>query len=243
MPHRPPDLPRSNRRDRRPPRLLAMIETSPADRAARPTGGITVAAAQLCGTFSTSGSSWRCDPVGLLRGAGTGGLLHACQIPARYRSGASLVSGGHAAAIRDAEDSGKRDRRLSDVQPADRGRTATGDWKSGARTATCCTSSGSLCGMRTPALSPVPGGGKRCCWSSQPPSIGGHREDVDAGAVVLALFLVCGSSIRHEIPDERPGVKRFDGCAGFVQPGRARIFNDAVDERHTGPAGVALMQL
>jgi len=28
-------------------------------------GGITVATAQLCGTFSTSGSSWRCDQVGL----------------------------------------------------------------------------------------------------------------------------------------------------------------------------------
>ena len=27
-------------------------------------GDITVATAQLCGTFSTSGSSWRCDPVG-----------------------------------------------------------------------------------------------------------------------------------------------------------------------------------
>jgi len=27
-------------------------------------GDIAVAAAQLCGTFSTSGSSWRCDPVG-----------------------------------------------------------------------------------------------------------------------------------------------------------------------------------
>jgi hypothetical protein len=26
--------------------------------------GITVATAQLCRTFSTSGSSWRCDPVG-----------------------------------------------------------------------------------------------------------------------------------------------------------------------------------
>jgi tetratricopeptide repeat protein/DUF2914 family protein len=28
------------------------------------TGGITVASAQLCRTFSTGGSSWRCDPVG-----------------------------------------------------------------------------------------------------------------------------------------------------------------------------------
>jgi Protein of unknown function (DUF2914) len=27
-------------------------------------GGITVATAQLCRTFSTSGSNWRCDPVG-----------------------------------------------------------------------------------------------------------------------------------------------------------------------------------
>ncbi len=30
----------------------------------RATGGITVATAQLCGAFSTSGRSWRCDPVG-----------------------------------------------------------------------------------------------------------------------------------------------------------------------------------
>ena len=29
-----------------------------------PAGGITVATAQLCRTLSTSGSSWRCDPVG-----------------------------------------------------------------------------------------------------------------------------------------------------------------------------------
>ena len=27
-------------------------------------GGIVVATAQLCRTFSTSGSNWRCDPVG-----------------------------------------------------------------------------------------------------------------------------------------------------------------------------------
>lgn len=30
----------------------------------RPTGGITLAVAELCRTFSTSGGSWRCDPAG-----------------------------------------------------------------------------------------------------------------------------------------------------------------------------------
>ena len=59
---------------------------------------------------------------GRLGGAGTACFLHACQIPARCRSGASLVSRRHAAAIREAEDSGQRDRRLSHLQPADRGR-------------------------------------------------------------------------------------------------------------------------
>ena len=46
---------------------------------------------------------------GPIRDAGTDHFLHACQVPARCRSGASLVSRRHAAAIRDAEDSGKRD--------------------------------------------------------------------------------------------------------------------------------------
>ena len=68
-----------------------------------------------------------------LRGAGADRPLYACQVPARCRGGASLVSRRHAAAIREADDSGQRDGGLSHLQPADRGRS--GDWRVEVRSA------------------------------------------------------------------------------------------------------------
>ena len=81
---------RSNRQGRRSaaPPVTRNVATGQAARHRR----ITVATAQLCRTFSTSGSTLALRSGGRLRDAGTDRSLHACQVPARCRSGASLVS-------------------------------------------------------------------------------------------------------------------------------------------------------
>ena len=117
-PTRPAPIEQSGPPAATPPRDDRKVATNKAPAA----GGITVATAQLCRTFSTSGSNWRCDPVGTSAAPGPMVFYTRVRSPRDTAVVHRWYHGGHAAAIRDADDSGKRDRGLSHVQPADRGR-------------------------------------------------------------------------------------------------------------------------
>ena len=86
---------------------------------ARSAAGISLATAQLCQTFSTSGGNWRCDPAGDSVSPGPIVLYTRVRSPRADRGRASLVSRRDTAAVREADDSCQHDGGLSHVQPAD----------------------------------------------------------------------------------------------------------------------------